>query len=100
MGSGLLDADELKGHEFFSDLDFNKFLYKKFTPPNLNNFDGMSNLNKDKNDKAFHLSFLKKEMNINLKEDIANKKKSSERDIEGWTFIGRSTSKSMKNLRK
>ena len=63
MGSGLLDADELKSHIFFSDLDFNKYLYKKFTPPDLNNYYGI-NSNKEK---PFHNSFKKRDININLK---------------------------------
>ena len=100
MGSGLLDADELKSDLFFSDIDFNKFLYKKFTPPDLNNFEGADNYNSNKA-KPFHYSFKKKEMNKNLTEDIANSKKTSIRDIEGWTFIGnKNHSKTMKNFRK
>lgn len=100
LGSGLLDSEELKSHVFFSDIDFNKFLYKKFTPPDLKNCEGIDNMKKEK-EKAYHLSFMKKEMNNNLKEDIANSRKSSDREIKGWTFIGRNNhSKSMKNFRK
>ncbi len=108
LGSGLLDAEELKSHIFLADIDFNKFLYKKFTPPNLNkNEDQLKNYenyNEIKNEKPFHFSFMEKEMKNNLNEDIANKKKSSERDVEGWSFIAvnnksKLRSKSVKNLK-
>ena len=57
--------------------------------------------NKAKNEKPFHFSFMEKEMKNNLNEDIAQRKKSSDRDIEGWTFIAMNNrSKSVKNIKK
>lgn len=91
LGSGLLDADELKTHAFFSDIDFNKILFKKFKPPILSHEDSLSLDNKQIFN--FGEDYI---VNKDLTEDMQNKKKTNENEIQGWTFIGK-RSKTLKN---
>ena len=80
LGAGHLDADELKTHPFFSDIDFNKIFFKKLKPPAL--------LNDERIDKGplFDQDYV---VNKVLSEDMKKRKKSQGNGIEGWTFIGK-----------
>lgn len=82
LGAGHLDADELKTHPFFSDVDFNKILYKKFKPPVL--------INEERLDKGpiFDQDYV---VNKDLSEDMKKRTKSQGNEIEGWTFIGKNS---------
>jgi len=89
LGSGHLDADELKTHPFFSDLDFNKILYKKFKPPVM-----IKDEKIDNKDPIFDMDYI---INKDLSEDMKRRKKSQGNEIEGWTFIGKNAKQNQIN---
>jgi protein-serine/threonine kinase len=77
LGSGILDANEIKTHPFFAGIDFNKILYKQFLPPKFKNNNNFLPLSED---------FI---CNKELVEDMKSNKKTTDVAIEGWTFIGK-----------
>lgn len=81
LGSGALDANEIKSHPFFADTDFRKILSKKFEPPKFPNKYKNTNRN---NSKEIIRHF---KNNKNVIEDMKKNLKSNENLIQGWTFL-------------
>ena len=74
LGGGIRDAEEIKEHKFFEDVDWNKVYEKKIAPPKMMKVDNnMFLFNKPK-----HFADEK-----NLEEIFGNN------SLEGWTFINK-----------
>jgi len=92
LGAGHLDADELKTHPFFCDVDFNKILYKKFKPPVLATEEKL-----EKGGLIFDQDYI---VNKDLSDDMRKRKKSQGNEIEGWTFIGKNAKQPYNKINK
>jgi serine/threonine protein kinase len=81
LGSGALDANEIKCHPFFADMDFRKILSKKFEPPKFPfNYKNTNRKHADHIIRHF-------KNNKNVIEDMNKNLKSKENLIQGWTFF-------------
>jgi serine/threonine protein kinase len=82
LGSGHLDANEIKSQSFFNGIDFNHILDKKFDPPKFpSSYKKLSEI-KLKNNTKHNIVF-----NREVIEDMKNNIQCKGNQIEGWTFI-------------
>jgi serine/threonine protein kinase len=97
LGSGILDADEIKNHSFFSGINFDSIMCKQFIPPNfllshlvketkITSCEGQNYFYQNKEKFPCHM-LQELVLNKEICEDMKTNKKSQGTNIEGWTFI-------------